>query len=55
MLMMVHGTTPKYSSIAVQHCTALTVTSSSRIQPSITAPSLAMRNSDSAGIPAVVT
>ena len=27
MLMMVHGTTPKYSSNAVQHCTALTVTS----------------------------
>ncbi len=40
MLMTVHGTTPKNSSSDVQHCTALTATSVSRIQPSMTAPEL---------------
>ena len=40
MLMTVQGTTPKYSSIEVQHCTALIVTSVCFIQSSITAPEL---------------
>ena len=35
MLMMVHGTTPKNSSIEVQHCTALMVQLVCFIQPSI--------------------
>ena len=45
----VHGTTPKYSSIAVQHCTALTVTSSSFIQVSMTWPSFAILSRASLG------
>ena len=44
MLIIVQGTTPKYSSIAVQHCTALMATSVS-IQPSTTAPSFAIFSS----------
>ena len=55
MLIMVQGTTPKNSSIEVQHCTALIVTGAVFIQPSITAPSFAIFSSDSSGIPAVVT
>src|SRR5690242_18614023 len=55
MLMIVHGTTPKNSSIAVQHCTALIVTSTSCIQPSITAPSLAILRSAGCGMPSVGT
>ncbi len=42
MLMTVQGTTPKNSSIDVQHCTALTVISFAFIQLSITAPSFAI-------------
>ena len=45
MLMMVQGTTPKNSSIEVQHCTALMVTWACFIQPSMTAPSLAILRS----------
>jgi hypothetical protein len=45
MLMMVQGTTPKNSSIEVQHCTALMVTCACFIHPSITAPSLAIFSS----------
>ena len=55
MLMMVQGTTPKYSSIAVQHCTALTLTSVDFIQSSTTKPSLAILISAASGIPLVVT
>jgi hypothetical protein len=55
MLMMVQGTTPKNSSIDVQHCTALTVTLVCFIHPSITAPSLAILSSASAGMPLVET
>ena len=51
MLITVQGTTPKYSSMAVQHCTALIATSVSFIQPSTTAPSLAIFISASSGIP----
>jgi hypothetical protein len=36
MLMIVQGTTPKYSSIEVQHCTAVILTSVCFIQSSIT-------------------
>jgi hypothetical protein len=32
MLMMVQGTTPGFSSLEVQHCTALTATSVAAIQ-----------------------
>ena len=42
MLITVQGTTPKYSSIEVQHCTALMASSFAFIQLSITAPSLAI-------------
>ena len=42
MLIIVQGTTPKYSSIEVQHCTALMVTSAAFIHCSITAPSFAI-------------
>ena len=42
MLMTVQGTTPKNSSIDVQHCTALMVQSVCRIHSSITAPSFAI-------------
>ncbi len=55
MLMIVHGTTPKNSSSAVQHCTALTFTSASRIQRSMTSPSLAILISASLGMPSVGT
>ena len=55
MLMMVQGTTPKNSSIDVQHCTALTVTLVCFIHPSITAPSLAILSSAPSGIPEVLT
>src|ERR1700679_628617 len=55
MLMMVQGTTPKNSSIEVQHCTALMVTWVCFIQPSTTAPSLAILSSASSGTPEVVT
>ena len=49
MLITVQGTTPKYSSIEVQHCTALIVISVCVIQPSITAPSLAIFISAASG------
>jgi hypothetical protein len=49
MLMMVQGTTPKNSSIEVQHCTALMVTLVCFIQPSMTAPSLAILSSAAFG------
>src|SRR3569833_2438137 len=55
MLITVQGTTPKYSSIDVQHCTALIVTGAVFIQFSITAPSFAIFSSASSGIPCVVT
>ena len=55
MLITVQGTTPKYSSIEVQHCTALMCTSVSRIQPSTTAPSFAILISASSGTPSVGT
>ena len=55
MLMMVQGTTPKNSSIEVQHCTALMVTLVCFIQPSMTAPSLAILSSAASGMPEVVT
>ena len=55
MLMMVHGTTPKNSSIEVQHCTALMVQCVCFIQPSTTAPSLAILSNAASGMPAVVT
>ena len=42
MLMTVHGTTPKFSSMEVQHCTALIATSVAAIHWSITAPSFAI-------------
>ena len=51
MLMTVQGTTPKYSSMEVQHCTALTSSSLACIQPSITAPSLAIFSRAWAGTP----
>ena len=55
MLITVQGTTPKYSSIEVQHCTAVTVSSLACIQVSITAPSLAILSSAASGTPAVGT
>ena len=55
MLMMVQGTTPKNSSIEVQHCTALMVQLVCFIQPSMTAPSLAIFSSAASGMPVVVT
>jgi hypothetical protein len=55
MLMTVHGTTPKYSSIDVQHCTALTDTSASFIHRSMTSPSLAILICACFGTPSVVT
>ena len=55
MLIMVQGTTPKYSSIAVQHCTALMATSVSFIQPSTTAQSFAIFSSASGAMPSVET
>ena len=55
MLMMVQGTTPKNSSIEVQHCTALTFTSAAFIQPSMTAPSFAILISAESGTPPVET
>ena len=50
MLITVHGTTPKYSSIEVQHCTALMVQWVCFIQPSITAPSFAIFISAASGM-----
>ena len=55
MLMTVQGTTPKNSSSDVQHCTALMATSVSAIQPSMTAPSLAILSKAGAGTPSVGT
>ena len=55
MLITVQGTTPKNSSSDVQHCTALTSTSVSFIQPSMTAPSLAIFIRAAAGTPSVET
>ena len=49
------GTTPKYSSIEVQHCTALIMTSVCFIQSSITSPSLAIFTSAGSGTPLVAT
>ena len=48
--MTVQGTMPRYSSIEVQHCTAETVSSVAAIQPSITAPSLAIFISAASGV-----
>ena len=42
MLITVQGTIPRFSSMEVQHCTALMVTSVAAIQWSTTAPSLAI-------------
>ena len=53
MLMTVHGTTPKYSSMEVQHWMALACKLRSPIQPSMTAPSLAIFMSAPAGMPLV--
>ncbi len=55
MLMTVQGTTPKYSSIDVQHCTALACRSLACIQFSMTAPSFAILRSAAAGTPSVLT
>ncbi len=55
MLITVQGTTPKYSSSEVQHCTALMVTSVCAIHWSITAPSLAILSSAAAGTLSVDT
>ena len=55
MLMMVQGTTPKNSSIEVQHCTALMVELVCFIHPSMTAPSLAIFISAASGMPVVET
>src|ERR1700744_1730665 len=55
MLITVQGTTPKYSSIEVQHCTALMVQAVCFIHVSMTAPSLAIFMRASSGMPAVVT
>src|SRR5665213_4065655 len=49
MLITVQGTTPKYSSIEVQHCTELTVSSLAFIHPSITAPSFDIFSSAASG------
>ena len=55
MLMTVQGTTPKYSSIDVQHCMALMASSFAAIHCSITAPSLAIFMRAAAGMPSVET
>ncbi len=55
MLMMVQGTTPKNSSIEVQHWTALMVELVCFIQPSMTAPSLAILSRAESVIPTVLT
>ena len=55
MLITVQGTTPKYSSMEVQHCTALMSRSLSFIQRSITTPSLAIFMMASSGMPSVGT
>ena len=49
MLMTVQGTTPRFSSMEVQHWTALMVTSVAAIQWSMTAPSFAIFNNAGAG------
>ena len=49
MLITVQGTTPKYSSIEVQHCRAEMVASTSFIHCSMTAASLAILSSAAAG------
>ena len=55
MLIIVQGTTPKNSSIEVQHCTALMSMCACFIQPSITAPSLAIFNRAASAMPVVLT
>ena len=50
MLMAVQGTTPKYSSIEVQHWMAVPASSCSAMCASRTTANLAMRSSDSFGI-----
>ena len=55
MLITVHGTTPRFSSIDVQHCTALIATSVAFIQSSTTAASFAIFSSASGGTPLVDT
>src|SRR5579884_1949522 len=55
MLISVHGTTPKYSSIAVQHCTDVPANSFTPIHSSTTTPNFAIFISDPAGIPSVLT
>src|SRR5438045_8797278 len=55
MLMTVHGTTPRFSSSEVQHCTALICTCALFIQSSTTAPSLAILTSAAWGMSVVVT
>ena len=55
MLITVHGTTPRFSSIEVQHCTALMATSVSAIHRSTTAPSLAIFSNAASGTELVST
>ncbi len=55
MLMIVQGTTPKYSSKLVQHCTAVTETLVCFIHVSMTAPSLAIFNNAASGTLPVLT
>src|SRR5579884_1364162 len=55
MLISVHGTTPKYSSIAVQHCTDVPANSFAPIHSSTTTPNFAIFISAPAGIPSVLT
>src|SRR5487761_1245695 len=55
MLIMVQGTTPKYSSRDVQHCTALIVVCVCCIHCSITQPSLAIFINAGSGTEAVFT
>ena len=55
MLITVHGTTPKNSSIDVQHWTALMSRSLSAIHRSITTPSMAIFMIASSGMPSVET
>ncbi len=55
MLITVHGTTPKNSSIDVQHCTALMSRSLSFIHRSTTTPSLAIFMMAASGMPSVET
>ena len=55
MLMIVQGTTPKNSSMAVQHCTAVAASSCSAIHASTTTPNLAILSRAAAGTPLVHT